>query len=828
MIQRLTLVILALAVFYIAAACTSSSTPTNVNTSSNYDQRYREPTRESRNYGSTGNQQESPDVDAPITIMLMATETGAIHPGEDYYVYAVVDNPDNKDIEYVWSVSNGEVMEAPEADRARLHTLVEEEYLKAAPEDQQPATPESGGQQMPAGQQAETGGQTAPGSQQPAPNAGLPGTGANQQSGQNGAAGDSGPATQPDDPFANRRTEGGGAAPEDNGANAGNDQGQPPEDEEMLPPDEYFGPDFIEELNRALEKSKLGEPLTPDETQMIQEFNDYDREYQQYLLDQSGNQASTFIKEQRHVAAADQDDDAKADNEEEITAEEIDAGITTGASADDDVDDRAEPTGQATIVETPAVYVDRDYEDAETGNAPRGRSLRSNYKAWQEVAEAPRRRDLGIYGEGLETTEPLGVDDSYIEHTYVTDEPFIRWTPRNPGDVNIYVKIQYKGEDITEPMMLPVTVTLREPAVELTRDFPDIVREDEPVYLALDGKNIPAFHKGLFTLLFDINKLSFREAELGDFFENTPAASLYYAQPNKDEGRVLLAIDSNTEIAEVSGDGVLAYLKFTAKQDLESREETGLAMEMDTSARYILTREGENVLPVPVEPEPFRSSTTMPPELPGYTRELQPGSEAAQGSTGSQQAGTNNAAAQGNNTGGSQTGTQQTQPGNNQQTTDGSGNTSGGSTIEFGSGAPSGGGGSYTPPTSGGGGGNDDGGAYLPPGSGDGGSNGGTDTGGNTDDDSVGQPDPENPQAGIHSHSGAEGQEEGEDATEVSDTTEESTSENESGTESTEDSAENDTAADDTEGDVESDDDVEESPETESNATNTAESDTSG
>jgi hypothetical protein len=44
-------------------------------------------------------------------------------------------------------------------------------------------------------------------------------------------------------------------------------------------------------------------------------------------------------------------------------------------------------------------------------------------------------------------------------------------------------------------------------------------------------------------------------------------------------------------------------------------------MVMDTAARYVLDREGDNVLPVPVERTALRSAITAPPVQPDVTRE---------------------------------------------------------------------------------------------------------------------------------------------------------------------------------------------------------------
>src|SRR5207249_1339333 len=125
-------------------------------------------------------------------------------------------------------------------------------------------------------------------------------------------------------------------------------------------------------------------------------------------------------------------------------------------------------------------------------------------------------------------------DESYKRITLVTDDPFIQWTPDKDGDAKIYVKARYKTKDLSDVSELPVTVRLKEPKVSIADDnFPDVVREDEPLYVRIDADNLPAFSKGLFTLSYDPDQLSFRQAELGEFFDDDKDAKLFYMQPDK-------------------------------------------------------------------------------------------------------------------------------------------------------------------------------------------------------------------------------------------------------------------------------------------------------
>jgi hypothetical protein len=650
--KRIALLLLIAAVSS-AVACTSSNTVTSGSTgSSSYDSEYRDQTRGSQSYGQQqGEIDGRPEEDPPVTIMLLSMETGDVYPGDDYYIYAVVDNVDDRDLEYVWSIGNGDVQEVPEAERGRLATVVETEYNTAAPA--QPAAAEP----------AATAEGQAPGTEQPAP---VPGTQATP-----GATTTPGTATTPqtqasppgsslpgEEPAVTAPAEEGlFGGPSGGGQESTGDQFQDtslpdnseqtvidvPNTAESGSPEEYFGERWpeIEQLINMANEGRQGE-MTQEQQNLLNEF------YQKYepgrfvrpdeggvVTAPEGGQAYIhetmlgIVTEKRVVAAEDADDaDVTSENVIELAAQ-LAEGINSQAPAEESTEaGRDEPAGAANVVDEANPAHDGWVGTESTSSAPgRGGGLRSQYQVWKDDATEPRKRLLGGYsGSGAE--EPLLLEESYELSSFVTDEPYIMWTPRTPGPVNIYFRARYKDEYVTDPAKLEVEVRLRDPDVALSEGFPDVLREDDPLYIALEATNIPEFNKGLITLTFDPNRLSFRDADLGDFFDDSPAASLFYAQPDKTEGKVLLAMDANTMITELGGNGDLAYIKFTAKQDLASREDSQLALVLDTSARYILNYDGENVLPLPVESPVYRTTTTMPPELPEYNRERYPGTEA--------------------------------------------------------------------------------------------------------------------------------------------------------------------------------------------------------
>ena len=654
-------------------ACTSSNSPTNnnISTNTNYDSQYRDQTRSAANNPGQQLTDEGELGDPPITIMEMSTETGDIYPGEDYFVYGVIDNPDGRDLEYEWSLANGDFYPVAEADRGRLATVVEDAYNTA-----QPAAPElpagdasggafteqplaDGGAAVPPGAQAPTGsgGQPAAGqvpaaggapAAQPKLNAaGVPdGQSADTPPGQNNN-------TQPD---LMSNTGGSGAGTGSSGTNDQTVRDQTPVDkgvekqpynpkdftpityneytydgkplELIIPLGVTWYPnlnDFDPYVVAALEKIKNREPLEQDELISVvgvdkslrdwSELVDLGKRQTDGTSDQSGL-GDGYILQYLRVAGQNVQDavaQRQETQESEVAGNIVDQSIDNATAMLEDQlgTEFAEPA-----------------QDSSSGRLYDSNNLRSEYENWHDEEGNPRKRSLGGYGVEYDDEEPLSSEESYERYTVITDEPYIEWTPRRPGRVNIWVRAMYHGEYVTDPRNLEVEVRLRDPEVELVKDFPDVVREDENVYVRVDGSNLPDFGKGLFTLSYDNTKLSFRDAELGEFFDDYGDASIYYAQPDKDVGRVLLAVDSNTIVSEPSGDGPLVYVKFKAKESLEDVDETQLAMVMDTSARYILNKDGANVLPLPLNLPPWRTELIMPPDLPNYERKNTPGLEA--------------------------------------------------------------------------------------------------------------------------------------------------------------------------------------------------------
>ncbi|MCB1220313.1 MAG: hypothetical protein H7A35_13630 [Planctomycetales bacterium] len=644
-------------------ACTSSNSPTsnNIQTNSSYDNQYRDQTRSS----AAGNQPSTnPEEmgDPPITLMIIGMETGDVYPGEDYFVYVVDDNPDGRDLEYEWGIANGDIWPVAEADRGRLRTVVETEYNTAQPEVQQPVVDPNAGSAfadgtVPGGTEVPAG-QAPPGAQAPAaggqsatqPTGGTSTqqpTGSTNQQNTNvagvpqGESADTKPSNQ--DLFNSGSTGSSSENKTQNTDNSGNTNNDVPTEEKRVNydpsqfPEQTYGDqgqykiiiplgmtywpdgtDFDPSLITILNKLRNNEALTSDEEIDLNGSDQRMRNYAELkkLGEEQSDRGSVndgYILRRMVVAGQAVIDDEGRRLDNEVAGNVVDRSVENATAM------LEEQTGME--LDEP-VRRERSMDDVDS------RGLRYEYQDWQEDEGEARQRGLGGYGADYDDEDPLDADESFDRYSLITDDPYIQWTPRRPGRVNIWVRAMYHDEYVTEARNLEVEVRLRDPEVELEKDFPDVVREDEAVYVRIDGSNLPDFDKGLFTLSFDNTKLSFREAELGEFFDDFSDASIYFAQPNKDEGKVLIAVDSNTVISEPAGDGPLVYVKFKAKEDLETSDEPQLAMVMDTSARYILNKDGENVLPLPLNLPPWRTQTIMPPELPNYTRENTPGTQA--------------------------------------------------------------------------------------------------------------------------------------------------------------------------------------------------------
>jgi hypothetical protein len=529
-----------------AAACTSSSTGAGTSTNQNFDTNYRQPTTSTQQYDANNPDPTKPE---PVyTVMEIGTETGEIYPGEDYPVFAVVDKPQDTEIEYHWSSTNGALAELPEADRGRIQTLIEQEdtaiRTSGAAKTEGPAT-----------------GETAPGAE-----GAVPPAGADAGAPPTGVVPPGGTPSSATGPVAPGPVSTGGAAPTK--VWTVND----------LEGDQANYPDAIKQF---LVRQRNGEQLTPEELKQLQDYMGGEAKAGRTssLFERRFVGAPSRLQRTGPVAQEETPEDVGTDEpvEVDVTPETEDDAAQLAEDALDaahrELDDfRDSGTVADNVAEGGATG--RDLDTGAVGARPRNSSIRDEYETWSTSSGEVRRRNLGGVDEEEADDEELTAEDAYKASTFVTDVPYVLWSPSRPGDATLYCKVVMKDEDQTDPKPLHVDVTLRDAKVEIADDFPDIIREDDDVLIRLDAENIPDFQKGLFTVTFDPDVLSFRSAELGEFFDDAAASSIYYAEPDKTAGKVLLAVDSNTEVAELSGDGPVVYAKFKAKQDIEDQADT--------------------------------------------------------------------------------------------------------------------------------------------------------------------------------------------------------------------------------------------------------------
>jgi hypothetical protein len=693
-------------------ACTSSNNVTTASTGgSNYASQYNAPTTSANVAGQGGKTAENAK---PVyTLMELGTMSGDIHPGDDYPIFAVPDNPDKNDkVEYVWSTTNGTLSELPDADSADVVKTIQTEdtaIRSGAPSGQPggatpapgaggaPGTPSTPGAPGPGGTTPGTPpapggtpltpgvpGAAAPGPGLTAPGGTTPNTtpqagGSTTTGGSNvnlnvsqapGGGGGiinrgGGTTTVPTTGGGGNTNTGGNGNTNTGGGGNTNTGGTTPQ----IPP----GASPVQKAKQS-ESSQyvqvpgptgpagtfIKENLTPEQQQypawaidiLLRRMNDETvtadelqrlQSYQASLPKTSGalferrvvggpKAKSPAAKGSKSASSAKPDDSASgaATAPEAASAPGAASGPATADQRDPqaiadqaldaaqkDLDNfRGQDSTAANVADTNATPAGGSFEGTEapaaTPSTTAGGSLRDEYKAWSEGGESPRVQGLGG-ATPSDAAEPPAAEDSYKQVSFTTDVPYVQWTPERPGATNIYCKMVWKKDELTKPKLLKVDVTLRDPTVEIAKDFPDVVHEDEDVLVRLDASNLPDFVKGLFTLSYDPNMLSFRSAELGEFFDDAPDAQVFYSEPDKNAGKVLLAVDSNTELTTLSGDGPLLYIRFKAKQDIKQQSDTKLAMVLDTSARYVLDRNGTNILPVPTETQPLRSEVTVPP-----------------------------------------------------------------------------------------------------------------------------------------------------------------------------------------------------------------------
>ncbi|MCD6282387.1 hypothetical protein J7J84_02120 [bacterium] len=574
-----------LIIFTAAVACTSSSTTTRTNP--NYNQDYSRSTR-SRQSSQTGSAEGFPEETyrPPVTLMMLSMTTGEVLEGESYPVIAVVDNPENRDLTYRWSVEDGKLGELPESMRGEMLSFKEQLRSnkgvpsqapegEAVTEELPPAPAAEGMEGPPTGVPAaaqppgaktegrETGARPAPKSK---PSTGSEPSAKTQPEGAESA----GALEQPEQPAEEPEevAEGAESAPADSGS-------EKPED----------GESRLVAMNRVRYAA-----LGPDEAGKGDAVDEDWPEPQPKETDEGA--AVEKLPEQVDEA---EDTEATEDTVEEDAAGEEPAAEELAAS--EAVADKEEIEGK----------VEEIGETAES------------FEGFKPTVGEGRLVEPVVEPEENEDENSL-LDAAPSLVIIETDKPYVLWTPPGLGSYTIRcIVLDDKGNEVTPERSFPVTVTKPEPKTELVWNTSQKLYEDDYLVVEVRVKNVPSYSKGLFTLSFDPTELSFRLVETGDFFADGYRTSLFYAQPPNNPGKVTIAIAAD-EVGLPKGDGVAARAIFKVKETLNDPSQLNISEVMTEESRYILDAEGNNVLPLVVEHPIYATEWTEPPARPQQSR----------------------------------------------------------------------------------------------------------------------------------------------------------------------------------------------------------------
>jgi hypothetical protein len=553
-LAAVTLILLAAAI----SACTSSST--NVSTNRSYDQDYTK-SSSSRTTSDRAGREGFPEemYVPPITLSLVAMNTGELLAGESYPIVAVVDNPENRDLRYRWSVEDGEFAKLPESLRSEVvsfESQVRSNRGANAPAAGTPTPPAEGAAAAtpPAGAPAEAAAaKPAPGTEGAAPAAARPPipqkprgneqppaveTPAAEAPAEAGAVEAPAPAETPADGAETKPTNGDGTTV---AWISGRYAVLAEEDQEAAPADEW--PEPVEK-DATADDGSATEELPPQTDE-------------QAATEDAANEAIGIVGEVEDVAAA-------AESFEGFTPK----------------------SGEGRLIE-----VDEKIKEEEA------------------------------VGKEAPTDEALFSEPPLV--TFETEQPYVLWTPPGVGSYTIRcIVLDNKDNEVTPERSFPVTVTEPEPKVELVWNTTKKLHEDDYLVVELRAKNITNYYKGLFTLSFDPAILSFRSAEKGSFFPADYRASIFYAQPPMNPGKVTVAISAD-EVGLPKGDGVVARVIFKVKEDVQDPTTLDITQVTDAEARYILDADGTNILPAVADKPLFATDWIDPPPAPTQSRTQQ-------------------------------------------------------------------------------------------------------------------------------------------------------------------------------------------------------------
>jgi len=560
-----------------AVACTSSSTTTRTNP--NYNQDYGSSTR-SRQSSQAASEQGFPEETyrPPVTLMMVSMATGEVIEGESYPVIAVVDNPENRDLTYKWSVEDGKLGELPEGMRGEI--LDFENELRANKGVSSRAVE---------GEGAAEGAPPAPGAEgAEGPPEGVPAPAQPPAARAEGEKPPSGSAPKPStetEPKTEAETQ-----PESEERTSASDKPVRPAEK----------PNGTEEAVETAPAENGGEAPEGDEAPIVAMSLIRYAALASDDTDEVEDWPEPQPKDDDEGAAAEelpeQVDDAKA-------AEEADAGETV----------EEEPsTEELAAGEAIAAQEETEEMVGEVGETA------ESFKGFKPTVGEGRLVEPMVEPEEEEEESLLDAAPSLV--TIETDKPYALWTPPGLGSYTIRcVVLDDKGNELTPERSFPVTVTKPEPKTELIWNTSQKLYEDDYLVVEVRVKNIPSYGKGLFTLKFNPAELSFRLVETGDFFKDGYRTSLFYAQPPNDPSKVTVAIAAE-EVGLPKGDGVAARAIFKVKETLNDPGQLEISEVMTEEARYILDAEGVNVLPLVTEHPIYATEWTEPPAAPQQSR----------------------------------------------------------------------------------------------------------------------------------------------------------------------------------------------------------------
>ncbi len=574
------------------SACTSSST--NVATNPSYERDYTTSTRSRQT--STGGSEEFPQETyrPPITLMMVAMNTNEVLPGEEYPIFAVVDNPQNRDLTLRWSVEAGELKEAPEAERSDLLSYLEQLKTNKGVEAKGASGPSS-----PEAQSTTPEGPATAGAEGPAGSSATP------------------PSRPPITPPA--QTSPGGTSPSSPSAKA-ETSGKPEAEEkpEELQPSNVDTPgsqteETGEEAPSESESESGGSTNESPEAGDTPNEKGEGSDLASYQLGGLRAELASFTLQKPSLRFAFLAPEEEPGNTEELWPEpkpkenagKADKEETVGSdSADDEMNEAAED------VEASASETEKAVEES--------KSESEEFEGFQPkpgTGELVEVEDETVdEGEAEEETE-----EEKLVHLE-TDEPFVIWVPPAVGGFTIrVVALDEKGNELTEERSLPVTVSEPRPRTSLVWNTTRKLNEDDYLVVELRAQALPAYSKGLFTLSYDTTVMSFRVAEIGSFFPKSANNTIYFAEHPAKRGTVTLAISTDA-LDMPKGDGVLARIIFKVKEPVDDPASLKITEVTSEEARYVLDAEGSNVLPVPTENPIFATEWKEPPARPTQTR----------------------------------------------------------------------------------------------------------------------------------------------------------------------------------------------------------------